>query len=265
MGERNDPVLVIVDGGLAGLTAAWAAGVVSGGSANSPGGRAASVCWMPQDERPARAMREKAAQRQAQMCGMSGLILANAMAMDPALLVGDDRGEAVRVAAGASVSAMLLSACAQAMTLGIGRVIWPLHQGGVGAGGPIESAEIDLEWMSEMTDRALLAGQLASVDVARVRRDGRGGAGGGGSVGMVRVETPYADFSDAELLDLALDLDVPLGAAWWCEREGEGEGEGRGTPCGACGACEQWRAALGVVDPQSLLDAQRLFGGLART
>jgi 7-cyano-7-deazaguanine synthase in queuosine biosynthesis len=48
------------------------------------------------------------------------------------------------------------------------------------------------------------------------------------------------------VLDLALDMDVPLAASWWCDREQDGA-------CGSCGSCARWRAAQEQVDPQGLV------------
>jgi hypothetical protein len=48
------------------------------------------------------------------------------------------------------------------------------------------------------------------------------------------VLTPYVDFVDAQIADLALDMDLPVWTCWWWEGEGEAER-----------VKERWMAALG--------------------
>lgn len=91
------------------------------------------------------------------------------------------------------LTAMLLTAVRAAGRLGLDRVLWPvLGQDAVGADAP---------------ERARLVSQLAAFDAP----DGR----------SIRVLTPLADLTDAQVLELALDLDAPLdaGACVWTERE----------------------------------------------
>lgn len=263
MNEREQPTLVIIDGGIPGLVALWASGVVAGRGAPSGETASSSLAWMPPDGLPARTSRENAARRQAQITGMGALVTTQAMACDPGALSGVRRDDADRINAGLWQTALLVSACAQAAALGIGRVLWPIHHGppiatGAGDAGDLsglvnaEPGEIDLGWLSATTDRALLAGQIASIDLARVVATPGDQARAGRA--MVHVETPYADFTDAELLELALDMDVPLAAAWWCERDAP-------QACAECASCRRWRTALAIVDPQCLLEAQRMFGG----
>lgn len=90
-----------------------------------------------------------------------------------------------------------------------------------------------------------MVGQLVGIDIARV-----GDAGASG----VRIETPYADLTDAELMDLALDMDVPLNACWWCLNEDS-------EVCGQCSGCMRWREALLAVDPAGRLDIRVLAAG----
>lgn len=136
---------------------------------------------------------------------------------------------------------MLISAAAAAAEAGLGRVIWPIHAG--------PNPELDLDALADICDRALLVSQLATIDLPR--------AVSGNSLRAIKIETPYADFTDAELLELALDLDAPLGACWWCRSESSTESQ---SPCGACAECVRWRQALAAIDPQNLLDAESLWG-----
>ncbi len=133
---------------------------------------------------------------------------------------------------------MLLSAAIEAVSFGLSRVIWPIHAGA--------AKDVNTDALADVCDRALLAGQLVGLDVARA-----GAADGAALVRSVRIETPYADLTDAELMDLALDMDVPLNACWWCLNEDA-------RPCAHCSGCMRWREALAAVDPAGRLDIQIL-------
>jgi hypothetical protein len=91
------------------------------------------------------------------------------------------------------LTAVLLSAVRAAGRLGLDRVLWPvLGQDPLGSDAP---------------ERAKLVSQLAAFDAPEGR--------------SIRVLTPLADLTDAQVLELALDLDSPLdaGACVWTERE----------------------------------------------
>jgi hypothetical protein len=106
---------------------------------------------------------------------------------------------------------------------------------------------VNTDTLADVCDRALLAGQLVGLDVARL-----GSAGDGAPMAKgLRIETPYADLTDAQLMDLALDMDVPLHACWWCLNEDA-------KPCAHCSGCMRWREALAAVDPAGRLDIQVL-------
>ena len=235
MSSTSDPALIICDGSLAGLVACWME-TVARAESSLEGGALRSAAWMTIDDRPARGRREAALKKHVQMCGLGGVLTGQAVMVDATVLrqgpKAEPTGAHASTHAGLNSTAMLLSAAVQAIALGLGRVVWPVHWAGL--------SEPDLDWLADVTDRAMLVGQLASIDVPRVVE---GGAQGGKSV---RIETPFADFDDAEVMELALDMDVPLGAAWWCQREDE-------RPCGACAECVRWRAALEQVDPQGLV------------
>lgn len=99
----------------------------------------------------------------------------------------------------AHLSLNLLSASLLAAEQGISRVIWPVHAGVDG-----KPHEMDLDAASSHVDRALLVTRLTSVD-ARAHK-----------CVSTCLETPYADFSDRQLAELALDMGVPFRkAAWW--------------------------------------------------
>lgn len=223
------PALVITDGGLGGLLAAWAEGVCAPVAAGGGGG-VGPVVWfawagvMGLGEAAAGA-RLAAARRQAELCHASELVVSETGAgMD----VVEGAGGAVD-GGGVVCTHLLLAAAAEAARRGIPRVIWPVHLGGAA-----DRGAVDLHAVADACDRALLVGQLMQIDL-------RGGR-------EVRIETPYVDFTDLQMAELALDLDVPrpvgMGAAW-CELGGEG---GCG---GGCVRCRRWEAAFlaaGAVD-----------------
>ena len=99
----------------------------------------------------------------------------------------------------ASLSIELLSATLAAAERGIDRVIWPVHAGVVG-----KPSEMNLDAASGHVDRALLVTRLVAMDADQHR------------CASIIVETPYADFSDRQLAELALDMGAPFRKApWW--------------------------------------------------
>lgn len=52
----------------------------------------------------------------------------------------------------------------------------------------------------------------------------------------ISILTPIIDLDECQVLELALDLNGPLGASWPCE-------EGGAAPCGDCEGCQPWRSA----------------------
>lgn len=197
--------MIIVDGGIGSLVACYAEGVLRAGvGADRPENQ--PVGWVPAatvtDAAPT--SRGRAIQRTAELCRLREVASEVADA-------GTEQGPA-----GLRTSVMLVRAASFAAERGISRVVWPVHAGGE------ETEPRDLRVIADACDRALLAGELASLD-------------GGGDVG-VKIEVPYADFSDDQLVDLASDMGIPLGVAWWCKMEGQ-------KPCGECPACRRWSGA----------------------
>lgn len=81
----------------------------------------------------------------------------------------------------------------------------------------------------------MLAAQLASVDAGRA------------SMG-VTIGLPYVDFTDKQMIEVALDLGVPMSACWWCQREGRrGAGERRRRAGNARRV--RWQRALTAASP----------------
>jgi hypothetical protein len=142
----------------------------------------------------------------------------------------DQLGESILRHDAVADSAMLLGAVLEALSCGRSRVLWPIHLGDAD----------DLARVADACDRAMLLAELASIDVRR---------------GSVAIETPYVDYTDRQIVELALDLGMPLSAAWWCEVDGphvEGENAAGGggrppQPCGRCPSCVRWHAAITAV------------------
>lgn len=162
------PVLVIADGGVAGLLACAAAADAGGGS----------ICLPPSDPET-RALRAAAVDRQAALYGLS-------VVAGPEQVKGAAEGElTVR---------LLVDACYRARAAGISTVVWPVAAG----------ETLDLERASVAADRALLAGRLVSVGEER----------------PVEVRAPYLDYTDRQLADLILDMDLPIWTCWWYDGAG---------------------------------------------
>lgn len=101
---------------------------------------------------------------------------------------------------GMQESAGLLMCAYAAAAAGYSRVVWPCTAG-AGEG-------VDIDRAAAIMDRAVLCGRLVAIDAASHGRPG------------IHIETPYADLSDRQIADLALDLAVPLeGCWWWPDRE----------------------------------------------
>ena len=139
-------------------------------------------------------------------------------------------------------SAALLRAAEIGAARGLSRIVWPVHLGG----GTSSAA------MTTAADRAAQVSQLSLLDLPRA-----------GGPRTLEIETPLLNLSEAQVLELALDLDVPLprlrdaasgfeaagGSCWWCD----GIPAGEAAMCGVCPSCERWRAAWMAADPAGLL------------
>jgi len=92
---------------------------------------------------------------------------------------------------GPESTALLLGALDVARGFGARRVVWPIQLGGADPGAAVER-------IARAVDRALLVGRLAALDDD-----------------AMEVEAPLVDLSDAQLAQLAFDLEVPVEACWW--------------------------------------------------
>lgn len=93
--------------------------------------------------------------------------------------------------AGERATRVLIGAAFGAARRGAGSVVWPVHF--------FNGSDVDLDGVADAIDRALLVTRLMGVDAQP----------------GVRVEVPYADFTDRQLVELAVDLGTPLGTCWW--------------------------------------------------
>lgn len=89
-------------------------------------------------------------------------------------------------------SVAMLSACHLAASLGCTRVIWPVSAAA--------SDSIDLDRLAAIADRALVVSRLASLDTPPLG---------------VTIEAPYAELTDRQIADLALDIGAALETCWW--------------------------------------------------
>lgn len=160
------------------------------------------VAWFHPFVSSARTSRMNAAKRQVDLLGLDSLITPG----------GSESAAADRQGGQFLETLMLLQAVSAASARGCGKVIWPIRLGE------------DLDNASIAADRGLLISRLVTID---------------STVGAspVRIETPLLDLTLEQMLELAGDLDAPIEASWWCQRDGS-------TPCGGCSACTQWRTAI---------------------
>jgi hypothetical protein len=154
------------------------------GQGDAKAATVAPFLWHPADP----GLRLAAVARHAELCGLP--ITRLALAADPP-----------QADAGSAQSIALVHATAGAVAAGFSTVIWPVHAG--------PGAEPDLDRVALSIDRALLVSRLIAVDA------------GEHGCPAVRVDTPYADFTDRQLAELAIDLDAPVHACWWWGGQGE--------------------------------------------
>lgn len=177
--------LIILDGDLASLVALSCASdeAVAIGSARAPG--PCAVVWLPPIFGDTQRDRSAACDRQ--------IALFNARRLPQP---GNDAGLGLAGEKG-SETGLLLAAIAHATTSGSTRVVWGAHPGR-----PEDDQAIDLDRASSIIDRSLLVEQLARLD----RPVG---------ATTISLETPHADLTDRQLVELAADLSVPAKTLWW--------------------------------------------------
>jgi hypothetical protein len=187
--EKTAAPLIIVDGDLGSLVALACASdeSVSLGSGRSVG--PCAVAWQPPIFGTTERERAGAVERQASLFNSRRLPKSS---QDDLLRQQQDSGQT-----GPVMTQVLFSSLAHARELGSNRVIWPLHPGRVG-----DDSSIDLDLASAIIDRALLVEQLAKLDADSAQE-------------RICIETPHADLTDIQLVEIATDLAVPIKALWW--------------------------------------------------
>jgi hypothetical protein len=130
--------------------------------------------------------------------------------LDLADAQGDLRGPGAHglFGAGLSETLHLITATYQGAQLGCDAVVWPVQFAGNAP---------DAEKIALVVDRALLVTRLASLDSAEHGRP------------AIRVDTPYADLTDRQMVDLAIDLNVPVELCWWWDPGAKDENSARET------------------------------------
>lgn len=127
------------------------------------------------------------------------------------------------------IARMLMQACEAALKARCSVVVWPANKGD------------HVDEMAALADRARLVGFLADLE-----------SGGGGP----RLETPFLDMTDLQILMLAEDADAPMGEGWltaaeisrWADAGKASAGlaeAGRGRGYGFAGLARRLRAGLG--------------------
>lgn len=177
--ERSPRTLIIVDGGLGGLLASVAASEAGVGQDED----ARPVVWIPHVSGPSGDLRRLAAERQADLAGLA---------------VQAGASERLDSGPGRQLTQILVDAAYAGAEHGFESVLWPVHGGIKGTG-----EGIDLEEITRSVDRALLVSRLVSLDAPDLGSQ------------AVRIETPYADFSDRQMAELTMDLELPVDACWW--------------------------------------------------
>lgn len=111
---------------------------------------------------------------------------------------------------------LLLAALAEARHQQAGTVAWPI------------SVNAQTRAAAQATEQAMLCEHLAQTEQEPAPR----------------IDTPLAEFTDAQVIELGGQLGVDWTLAWCCTRPGE-------RPCRACGGCRRRHTAFdraGIVD-----------------
>jgi hypothetical protein len=112
----------------------------------------------------------------------------------------------------------LLHAVRFAAHQGCDRVLWPVS----GAQGD----HLDLDRIAAIVDRCVLIGRLVALDAREHKTP------------SIRIEAPYADYTDRQVADLIADMELPLETCWWWSIAGDGEAEREKR---------RWLSAMGAV------------------
>ncbi len=185
-------VIILADGGLAGLVAMMHAREHAAmGHGPVP---AVAACPLTLLEANDAEGQLRAAAVQAQ-CAALGVALLPAFAPStPSPPIHVQPALAATTPAPAHQRAALLLAIAQAACYaGATRVVWVAQT--------TEGESIDLDALSLTVDLALAISRVVTLCAS--------------SAQGLSIETPYVDVTDAQLADLALELDAPVHTCWW--------------------------------------------------
>ena len=94
---------------------------------------------------------------------------------------------------------LLTEAAYLALESGIKRVVWPVRI-------PLNHPS-RIKAIGDTLDRAMLVSRAVSLDATHQ------------TAPEVVIETPFIDLSDAQLVDLARDLTLPIDACWWSDAQ----------------------------------------------
>jgi 7-cyano-7-deazaguanine synthase len=170
--------------------------------------------------KPNAAARLEHARRQAEHFGIKRLVELDLPRIAPGL-AGATGPKAAPVPSPMARSQMLVTALAQAAELHAERVIWPAQFDG------------DVRHAAHATELTVLATHLAETELELSGRP------------APRLDTPLAELTDKQLVELGGQLDAPWALAWSCQMHGD-------APCHACEPCRRRRHAFesaGVIDP----------------
>lgn len=129
-----------------------------------------------------------------------------------------------------ALSSTLLRAAALASAEGLRCVIWPRNAG----------ERLELPAARHAIERAELVSRLASLEAEVLGRP------------AIEVRALYADLTDTQIADLALDMDLPIQTCWWWDGSAPDAPTCRqrwGTALSAAGLClpEGWGSSSPAV------------------
>jgi hypothetical protein len=214
----DDAALIVTDGGLSGLLACFVEGVcrplgaVGPESGTGPKSKR-PVVWfaVTSDQASQREARLAAARHAASLARISTLI---EWSPGPDERPSGSPGSVGRKSLGPERSRLLMAAGAEAIRHGLARIVWPVQLGGAGiddASGQ-EPGAAWLDAIADTSDRALVCSRLLSLDLPGATDMADGG---------LTIQTPFVDFTDAQIADLAADVDLPVEAAFLGSAEAE--------------------------------------------
>ncbi len=127
----------------------------------------------------------------------------------------------------------LTEAVHQALSNGYAALVCPWQAGTFDPEKPTSIDDVPgVESLARELDRALLVSRLVTLDAVEH------------GVSVFEIQTPLMDLSDAQVAEMALDLDVPIWRAWWWEAAAGKRARDPGVADRANACRERWCAAL---------------------